>query len=242
MKMRNPRAENKQPAENKPSKPLCDSGASTFMAASLLPAPPADNAGILILENGGTCRDFVPPRPPLGDGSGPAQSPTRIAFFLFPEGLLNSDLPGAAPATSPFIILPLPFPLHFKEQGASTPHNACITTDAWEGQGKNFKYLSEVAQPSGTKKAARSASGAGRSSSWLALILTFSPWGKEQPSHDSGCVDAWRANPVAGFSGWRRMILPLLGGEGTVRSSLLTGSASGFASPCGGETGDIFSC
>jgi len=48
----------------------------------------------------------------------------------------------------------------------------------------------------------------------LALILTFSPGEKEQPSYVFRFADGRPANPVAGTSVRRRMILPLLGGEG----------------------------
>jgi len=47
-----------------------------------------------------------------------------------------------------------------------------------------------------------------------ALNLTFSPGEKEQPQSGSGFADDCPANPVAGFSERRRMIPPLLGGEG----------------------------
>jgi hypothetical protein len=50
----------------------------------------------------------------------------------------------------------------------------------------------------------------------LALILTFSPWEKEQMSLDSGCADARSASPAAGFSKWQPTILPLpRSGRGT---------------------------
>ena len=48
----------------------------------------------------------------------------------------------------------------------------------------------------------------------LALILTFSPGEKEQPSPVSVFWDGCPANPVADSSVRRRKILPLLGGEG----------------------------
>jgi len=49
---------------------------------------------------------------------------------------------------------------------------------------------------------------------WLALILTFSPGEKEQPSFVFRFAEGRPANPVAGFPVRRRKILPLLGGEG----------------------------
>jgi hypothetical protein len=48
----------------------------------------------------------------------------------------------------------------------------------------------------------------------LALILAFSPGEKEPPWHVFDFSVDPPANPVAGFSKRRRMILPLLGGEG----------------------------
>jgi hypothetical protein len=43
----------------------------------------------------------------------------------------------------------------------------------------------------------------------LALILTFSPWEKEQMSPDSAFADARPASPAAGFSKGQPAILPL---------------------------------
>jgi hypothetical protein len=50
--------------------------------------------------------------------------------------------------------------------------------------------------------------------SGIALILTFSPWEKEQVSSGSGIASTRPANAVAGISSGRRMIHPLLEGEG----------------------------
>jgi hypothetical protein len=56
----------------------------------------------------------------------------------------------------------------------------------------------------------------------LALILTFSPWEKRQPSDGSGFSCARPANPAAGFFAGKRMLHPLLEERDGVRSSLLT--------------------
>jgi len=48
----------------------------------------------------------------------------------------------------------------------------------------------------------------------LALILTFSPGEKEQPLSDFRFANGRPANPAAGISVRRRMILLLLGREG----------------------------
>jgi hypothetical protein len=49
---------------------------------------------------------------------------------------------------------------------------------------------------------------------WLALILTFSPWENERQACAAGFPDVCPANPVAQISKGRRIILPLLVGEG----------------------------
>ena len=50
--------------------------------------------------------------------------------------------------------------------------------------------------------------------SGIALILTFSPWEKEQISRGSGIASTRPANAVEGISSGRPMIHPLLEGEG----------------------------
>ena len=66
--------------------------------------------------------------------------------------------------------------------------------------------------------------GVRQNSSWLALILTFSPWRRD--SHWQSWVDGWSSGQCRrGFSVRRRTILPLLEERAGVRSSFSTGSA-----------------
>jgi len=67
----------------------------------------------------------------------------------------------------------------------------------------------------------QASTGAGQNSSRLALILTFSPWEKEQTSPASAWAQARPANPSAGLARGRRIFHPLLEvgrGEGEAKA------------------------
>ncbi len=65
--------------------------------------------------------------------------------------------------------------------------------------------------------------GEAQNSSRLALILTFSPWEKEQPLFSSSLGSARPANPAMGCLAGRPIIHPLLEERAGVRSSFANG-------------------